>query len=212
MLFLRRQLIMAKPLKKAFAAIRTKNRETSGGNRERTAHGPWPQGPSGGRRSLRPRRSAMGHAHCHFFWRGTAASRAGNLGISNHASSVGCRGSFRAAVPAHSVGHRAGCSDHVDRHSCGNAGGACISAERPPVRGDRRGGRTAHSADCGSAFVEKFAGRFYTFSSLRYHQASTGSAIGALPEGAGIVLDDVAAGICALTVVHLLLRFGLLIS
>jgi phosphatidylglycerophosphatase A len=34
----------------------------------------------------------------------------------------------------------------------------------------------------------------------------------ALPEGAGIVLDDVAAGICALTVVHLLLRFGLLIS
>ena len=34
----------------------------------------------------------------------------------------------------------------------------------------------------------------------------------ALPEGAGIVLDDVAAGICALAVVHLLLRFGLLIS
>jgi len=34
----------------------------------------------------------------------------------------------------------------------------------------------------------------------------------ALPEGAGIMLDDVAAGICALAVVHLLLRFGLLIS
>src|SRR5437660_5417031 len=33
-----------------------------------------------------------------------------------------------------------------------------------------------------------------------------------LPEGAGIMLDDVAAGICALAVVHLLLRFGLLIS
>jgi phosphatidylglycerophosphatase A len=34
----------------------------------------------------------------------------------------------------------------------------------------------------------------------------------ALPEGAGIMLDDVGAGICALAVVHLLLRFGLLIS
>lgn len=32
----------------------------------------------------------------------------------------------------------------------------------------------------------------------------------ALPEGAGIVLDDVAAGIYALIVVHLLMRFGLL--
>jgi phosphatidylglycerophosphatase A len=34
----------------------------------------------------------------------------------------------------------------------------------------------------------------------------------ALPEGAGIMLDDVGAGIYALAVVHLLLRFGLLIS
>jgi phosphatidylglycerophosphatase A len=34
----------------------------------------------------------------------------------------------------------------------------------------------------------------------------------ALPEGAGIMLDDVAAGIYALAVVHLLLHFGLLIS
>ena len=34
----------------------------------------------------------------------------------------------------------------------------------------------------------------------------------AIPEGAGIMLDDVAAGICALAVVHLLLHFGLLIS
>jgi phosphatidylglycerophosphatase A len=32
----------------------------------------------------------------------------------------------------------------------------------------------------------------------------------AIPEGAGIVLDDVAAGLCALAVVHLLLHFGLL--
>jgi len=32
----------------------------------------------------------------------------------------------------------------------------------------------------------------------------------ALPEGAGIVLDDVAAGLYALTVMHLLLYFGLL--
>jgi len=32
----------------------------------------------------------------------------------------------------------------------------------------------------------------------------------ALPEGAGIVLDDVAAGLYALLVVHLLMRFGLL--
>jgi phosphatidylglycerophosphatase A len=32
----------------------------------------------------------------------------------------------------------------------------------------------------------------------------------ALPEGAGIVLDDVAAGLYALIVVHLLMRFGLL--
>ena len=178
MLLLRRQRMMAKPLKKAFAAIRTKNRETSGRNRERTAHRPWPQGSSCGRRSLRPRRSTMGNAHGYFFWRRTTASRAGKLGIRNNGSSVGCWGSFRAAVPAHSVGHRAGCSDHVDRHSCGDAGGARISAERPPVRSDRRGGGTAYSADCSSAFVEKFAGRFYTFSSLRYHQASTGSTIG----------------------------------
>jgi hypothetical protein len=174
----RRQRMMAKQSKKAFAAIRTKNRETSGRNRERTAPGPWPQGPSCGRRSLRPRRSPMGNADCHLFWRGTTASRAGKLGISNNGCSVGGWGSFRAAVPAHSIGHRAGCSDHVDRHSCGDAGGARISAERPPVRSDRRGGWTAHSADCSSALVEKFAGRFYTFSSLRYHQASTGSAIG----------------------------------
>jgi phosphatidylglycerophosphatase A len=34
----------------------------------------------------------------------------------------------------------------------------------------------------------------------------------ALPEGAGIMLDDVAAGICALAGVHLLLHFGLLIT
>jgi phosphatidylglycerophosphatase A len=33
----------------------------------------------------------------------------------------------------------------------------------------------------------------------------------ALPKGVGIMLDDVAAGICALVVVHLLLHFGLLI-
>jgi phosphatidylglycerophosphatase A len=33
----------------------------------------------------------------------------------------------------------------------------------------------------------------------------------ALGEGAGIMLDDVAAGTCALALVHLLLRFGLLI-
>jgi phosphatidylglycerophosphatase A len=32
----------------------------------------------------------------------------------------------------------------------------------------------------------------------------------ALPEGSGIVLDDIAAGLYALGVVHLLLRFGLL--
>jgi len=32
----------------------------------------------------------------------------------------------------------------------------------------------------------------------------------ALPEGAGIVLDDVAAGLYALGIVHLLLHFGLL--
>jgi len=32
----------------------------------------------------------------------------------------------------------------------------------------------------------------------------------AIPEGAGIVLDDLAAGLYALAVVHLLLRFGLL--
>jgi phosphatidylglycerophosphatase A len=32
----------------------------------------------------------------------------------------------------------------------------------------------------------------------------------ALPEGAGIVLDDVAAGLYAFVVMHLLLRFGLL--
>jgi phosphatidylglycerophosphatase A len=32
----------------------------------------------------------------------------------------------------------------------------------------------------------------------------------AIPEGAGIVLDDVAAGLYALAVVHLLLHFGLL--
>jgi phosphatidylglycerophosphatase A len=31
-----------------------------------------------------------------------------------------------------------------------------------------------------------------------------------LPEGTGIVLDDVAAGILALIVMHLLLHFGLL--
>jgi phosphatidylglycerophosphatase A len=34
----------------------------------------------------------------------------------------------------------------------------------------------------------------------------------ALAEGAGIMLDDVGAGICALAVLHLLLHFGLLIS
>lgn len=34
----------------------------------------------------------------------------------------------------------------------------------------------------------------------------------ALPAGTGIILDDVAAGICARAVVHLLLYFGLLIS
>ncbi len=33
-----------------------------------------------------------------------------------------------------------------------------------------------------------------------------------LPEGTGIVLDDVAAGICAFAVMHLLLHFGLLTS
>jgi len=32
----------------------------------------------------------------------------------------------------------------------------------------------------------------------------------AIPEGAGIVLDDVAAGLCALAVMHLFLHFGLL--
>jgi len=32
----------------------------------------------------------------------------------------------------------------------------------------------------------------------------------ALPQGSGIVLDDVAAGLYALTVMHLFLRFGLL--
>jgi len=32
----------------------------------------------------------------------------------------------------------------------------------------------------------------------------------AIPEGAGIVLDDVAAGLYALAAVHLLLHFGLL--
>ena len=32
----------------------------------------------------------------------------------------------------------------------------------------------------------------------------------AIPEGAGIVLDDVAAGLYALAVMHLFLRFGLL--
>jgi phosphatidylglycerophosphatase A len=32
----------------------------------------------------------------------------------------------------------------------------------------------------------------------------------ALPEGTGIVLDDIAAGLCALGIVHLFLRFGLL--
>ena len=32
----------------------------------------------------------------------------------------------------------------------------------------------------------------------------------AIPEGAGIVLDDVAAGLYALVVMHLFLRFGLL--
>jgi len=32
----------------------------------------------------------------------------------------------------------------------------------------------------------------------------------AIPEGAGIVLDDVAAGLCALGTMHLLLHFGLL--
>jgi phosphatidylglycerophosphatase A len=32
----------------------------------------------------------------------------------------------------------------------------------------------------------------------------------ALPEGTGIVLDDIAAGLYALVVVHLFLRFGLL--
>src|ERR1700736_3191379 len=32
-----------------------------------------------------------------------------------------------------------------------------------------------------------------------------------LPEGTGIVLDDVAAGLCGLVVMHLLLHFGLLI-
>jgi phosphatidylglycerophosphatase A len=34
----------------------------------------------------------------------------------------------------------------------------------------------------------------------------------ALAEGAGIMLDDVGAGICALAVLHLLLHFGLLIA
>lgn len=33
----------------------------------------------------------------------------------------------------------------------------------------------------------------------------------ALPEGTGIMLDDVAAGFCALAVMHLLLHFGLLV-
>jgi len=32
----------------------------------------------------------------------------------------------------------------------------------------------------------------------------------AIPEGAGIVLDDVAAGLYALGIMHLLLHFGLL--
>jgi len=31
-----------------------------------------------------------------------------------------------------------------------------------------------------------------------------------LPEGAGIVMDDVAAGLYALAIMHLLMRFGLL--
>jgi phosphatidylglycerophosphatase A len=32
----------------------------------------------------------------------------------------------------------------------------------------------------------------------------------AIPEGAGIILDDIAAGLYALLVVHLFLHFGLL--
>jgi len=58
--------------------------------------------------------------------------------------------------------------------------------------------------------VEIFSRWLYTFSCLRYRETTPVRQLEAIPEGAGIVLDDIAAGLYALIVMHLFLHFGLL--
>ena len=131
--------------------------------------------------------------------------------VSSGADLVGNESFHPAGMADVRFGSNGACCNR-DRDSSGHCDGESLRRERSAVRRDRRSCRTVDHAFVGSGRMENAAGGLYTFPGLRYCEAASGAAIGKIAVGLGIVLDDVAAGCCALAMMQLLLHLGILSS
>ena len=155
----------------------------------------------------RSARSALGNADRYCFRSRPPPSRPRNLGLGRYRRPLGRDRSrtrrvhpvaIGSAVPVTLIGIPA--ATRVARASRGKI----------PIRRDRRGRRTTDRLDRRSAAWKTFLAGFILFRVFDIVKPPPVRQLEKLPDGAGIVLDDVAAGVFAFVGIHLLLHFGVL--
>ncbi len=163
------------------------------------------------RRRMRQVHPLWAYASRHFFWRRTAAAWARNLGF--------CRN--HVAMGRISFGSRAlRCALQLQSLLAGLVTLIGIPAATQVARGfgikdpqfvviDEVAGQLVALIAVPLAW-KSFLASFILFRVFDILKPPPVRQLEALPEGTGIVLDDIAAGLYALIVVHLFLHFGLL--
>ena len=152
----------------------------------------------------------MGYAGRHVFWDRTSAAWAGNLGIGRNGIAMGCTRPRSDSSATHSGCIDPGSAGHADWYSGSNAGRPRLWLKDPQfVVIDEVAGQLVALIAVPLAW-KSFLAAFILFRVFDILKPPPVRQLEALPEGTGIVLDDIAAGLYALFVVHLFLRFGLL--
>jgi phosphatidylglycerophosphatase A len=160
----------------------------------------------------------MGHANRHVLRYRTVAARAGDLGIVGNSVAVGGAGPRPFGFPTNASCNR-------DWLPIAIAMAVLVTLIGIPAA--TRVARGAGKKDPQFIVIDEVAGQlvaliavplawksflagFILFRAFDIVKPPPVRQLEAIPEGAGIILDDVAAGLYALLVVHLFLHFGLL--
>ena len=154
--------------------------------------------------------ATMGMAGGHLLRGGDAASRARHLGVAGRGSVVGGDSERDSGAAAQPGGIHRGSIGNGDRHSGSHPLRARRRRQRSAAGSHRRSSRAvAHPCAAPLAWKPLAAG-FILFRAFDILKPWPIRRLEKLPEGIGIVMDDLGAGVYASIVLQLLLRAGIL--